>query len=74
MQGHGVSKRHIPPRYQELNVQADFDDFVEIDEKFPINYLPNIEGLELGIRSDLEFKFLLVISSNYITQMFTVFQ
>lgn len=45
-----------PHRYVD-----DLDDYDELDEKFPLDAKHYVEELEYNIRTNLEFKFLLVI-------------
>lgn len=56
----GTQTRHREPVSPERYTD-DFEDFEELDKNFPINTKANVEDLELSIRRDLDFKFLLVM-------------
>lgn len=67
LQGHSGSNPNRPIQNRarspplEERVPFDGDDFEEFDQDFPIKKSTSVEELEWNIRTDLEYKFRLVI-------------
>lgn len=66
--GHG-SMGPSYSNFQECQPDFAFDEFEEFDANFPIRKPEQVETLEWSIRSDLEYKFRLVIRSYFLPKI-----